>query len=90
MCCPVISIDFDMVLSPRPLCYQNKQGINLNVTKILYYHVLKLLAILFVKYLYCIVFIIFIIFPSQPSKFGAMKNENNFIQVSEAYNYTLI
>ena len=30
------------------------------------------------------------ILPSQPSKFGARKNENNFIQVSEAYIYTLI
>ena len=28
--------------------------------------------------------------PNQPAKFGARKNENNFIQVSEAYNYTLI
>ena len=28
------------------------------------------------------------ILPIQPSKFGARKNENNFIQVSEAYNYT--
>ena len=31
----------------------------------------------------------FFILPSQPSKFGARKNENNFIQVSEAYIYTL-
>ena len=30
------------------------------------------------------------ILPSQPPKFSASKNENNFIQVSEAYIYTLI
>ena len=29
------------------------------------------------------------ILPSQPAKFSARKNENNFIQVSEAYDYTL-
>ena len=28
--------------------------------------------------------------PNQQAKFGARKNENNFIQVSEACNYTLI
>ena len=30
------------------------------------------------------------ILPSLPSKFDARKNENNFIQVPEAYIYTLI
>ena len=40
-----------------------------------------------VKHLKCIVFMSL---PSQTAKFAARKNENNFIQVSEAYNYTLI
>ena len=30
------------------------------------------------------------ILPGQPAKFGARKNENNFIQVSEAYNYNIL
>ena len=40
-----------------------------------------------VKHLECIVFMIL---PSQPAKFDDRKNENNFIQISEAYNYALI